>query len=49
MVTGKGNAIRQAEMLRSLGVKPSKVIPMVLIEQDAEDAPLELAASTEEN
>lgn len=46
--TGKGNAIRQAEMLRSLGVKPSKVIPMVLIEQDAEDAPLELAASIEE-
>lgn len=46
--TGKGNAIRQAEMLKSLGVKPSKVIPMVLIEQDAEDAPLELAASTEE-
>ncbi len=46
--TGKGNAIRQAEMLRSLGVKPSKVIPMVLIEQDAEDAPLELAASTED-
>ncbi|HEU4982112.1 MAG TPA: DNA recombination protein RmuC [Acidobacteriaceae bacterium] len=45
--TGKGNAIRQAEMLRSLGVKPSKVIPMVLIEQDAEDAPLELAASME--
>jgi hypothetical protein len=36
-------------MLRSLGVKPSKVIPMVLIEQDAaEDAPLELAASMEE-
>lgn len=46
--TGRGNAIRQAEMLKSLGVKPSKAIPMVLIEQAVEDAPLELAASAEE-
>ncbi|MGH9588496.1 MAG: DNA recombination protein RmuC [Acidobacteriaceae bacterium] len=46
--TGRGNAIRQAEMLKSLGVKPSKTIPMVLIEQDAEEYRLELAASMEE-
>lgn len=47
--TGKGNAIRQAELLKSLGVKPSKVIPMVLVEQAMEDDLLELAASAEED
>ncbi|MFZ0661762.1 MAG: DNA recombination protein RmuC [Acidobacteriaceae bacterium] len=47
--TGRGNAIRQAEMLKTLGVKPSKAIPMVLIEQAVEDAPLELAASGEDS
>lgn len=47
--TGKGNAIRQAELLKSLGVKPNKTIPMVLIEQAVEDDSLELAASAEDN
>ena len=47
--TGKGNAIRQAEMLKGLGVKQSKTIPMVLLEQAVEDVPLEMAASAEEN
>lgn len=46
--TGKGNAIRQAEMLKGLGVKPSKSMPLALVEQAVEDAPLELAASEEE-
>src|SRR5208282_5804533 len=27
LITGKGNAIRQAEMLRELGVKPTKQLP----------------------
>lgn len=45
--TGKGNAIRQAELLKNLGVKPSKVIPMVLVEQAVDDDSLELAASTD--
>jgi DNA recombination protein RmuC len=31
LVTGRGNVIRQAEMLRSLGVKPSKALPATLI------------------
>jgi len=32
--TGRGNAIRQAEMLKKLGVKPSKALPAALV-QDA--------------
>jgi DNA recombination protein RmuC len=46
--TGKGNAIRQAEMLKSLGVKPSKNLPLSLVEQAHETEPLELAASGED-
>ena len=30
--TGKGNVIRQAEMLRTLGVKPSRTLPTPLVE-----------------
>jgi DNA recombination protein RmuC len=30
--TGRGNVIRQAEMLRDLGVKPSKSLPQTLVE-----------------
>jgi DNA recombination protein RmuC len=30
--TGKGNAIRQAEMLKALGVKPSKQLPREMLE-----------------
>ncbi len=40
---GKGNAIRQAEMLRSLGVKSTKRLPGQLVEL-ARHAPLEIAA-----
>lgn len=46
--TGKGNAIRQAEMLKDLGVTPSKAISMILLDQALEDSPLELAAGAEE-
>jgi DNA recombination protein RmuC len=34
---GKGNAIRQAEMLRDLGVKPRRQIPPALLDSSAED------------
>jgi DNA recombination protein RmuC len=38
--TGKGNLIRQAEMLRELRVKPKKNLPMDLLEASVEDEPL---------
>lgn len=40
LATGRGNVIRQAEMLRSLGVKPGKALPTALIEiaQDDEES-----------
>jgi DNA recombination protein RmuC len=38
--TGKGNVIRQAEMLKSLGVKPKKTLPQDLVDAGAEDAAL---------
>ena len=37
--TGKGNVIRQAEMLKGLGVKPKKALPVELVEASAEDEP----------
>lgn len=39
LVAGKGNVIRQAEMLRELGVKPSKGLPAGLVDA-AQDASL---------
>jgi DNA recombination protein RmuC len=45
---GRGNVIRQAEMLKELGVKPSKVIPEELIEEaldGSEDLPTASSAS----
>lgn len=39
--TGKGNLIRQAEMLRELGVKPARPLPGHLIERAMEDPPPE--------
>jgi len=41
--TGRGNAIRQAEMLKKLGIKPAKNIPTPLVEA-ALDTPPELVA-----
>lgn len=38
--TGRGNVIRQAEMLKGLGVKPKKNLPTELVEGSAEDEPL---------
>lgn len=35
----KGSVIRQAEMLRDLGVKPNKALPAKLLELSADDAP----------
>ncbi len=36
--TGKGNVIRQAQQLRSLGLKPSKQLPPALVERAEEHA-----------
>ncbi|HVJ04283.1 MAG TPA: DNA recombination protein RmuC [Candidatus Saccharimonadales bacterium] len=38
--TGKGNVIRQAVMLRELGVKPKKNLPVDMVEASAEEEPL---------
>jgi DNA recombination protein RmuC len=36
--TGKGNVIRQAEMLKELGIKPGKSLPSELIDNREDDA-----------
>jgi DNA recombination protein RmuC len=36
LATNRGNVIRQAEMLRELGVKPTKQLPAALVEQALE-------------
>jgi DNA recombination protein RmuC len=38
--TGRGNVIRQAEMLKELGVKPAKQLPQNLIDAAADEAPV---------
>jgi DNA recombination protein RmuC len=38
--TGKGNVIRQAEMLKLLGVKPKKALPTDFLDASSEDEPL---------
>ncbi len=35
--TGRGNVIRQAEMLKALGIKPAKQLPQGLVEQAAQE------------
>ncbi len=57
LAEGKGNVIRQAEMLKSLGIKPTKSLPAAMLdlamEQELFDEPdeaeslLELAASSD--
>jgi DNA recombination protein RmuC len=37
LATGKGNVIRQAQLLRELGVKPTKALAAPLVENAAED------------
>jgi DNA recombination protein RmuC len=49
LATGRGNAIRQAELLKGLGVQPSKSMPLSLAEQAMDGEPLELAAQAEES
>ena len=45
LTTGRGNVIRQAEMLRDLGVKPSKALPGALLEMaDGEEHARPVAA-----
>lgn len=48
LVSGKGNVIRQAEMLRELGVKPTKSLPARLADEseDAAQAPRLAGAQT---
>lgn len=38
LTTGRGNVIRQAEILRELGVKPSKNLPSDLVDNAVEDS-----------
>ncbi|HZR69124.1 MAG TPA: DNA recombination protein RmuC [Burkholderiales bacterium] len=40
--TGKGNLIRQAERIRSLGVKPTKALPAHLVDEAVENAESDL-------
>lgn len=40
LTSGRGNVIRQAEMLKQLGVKPTKALPTTLTEAAADDEPL---------
>jgi len=49
LTAGKGNLVRQAELLKKLGVKPKKTLPINLIAQSAnlDNGLLELAASTD--
>lgn len=44
---GRGNLVRQAEMLKELGVRSTKSLPKTLVDQ-AEEPALELAAAAEE-
>jgi DNA recombination protein RmuC len=49
LAIGKGNVIRQAEMLKSLGIKPTKSLPVPLVEQAMDaDETLDLAAAGSE-
>jgi DNA recombination protein RmuC len=41
---GRGNVIRQAEMLKQLGVKPTKALPVALVDAATDEAPAQLQA-----
>jgi DNA recombination protein RmuC len=45
--TGRGNVIRQAEMLKDLGIKPSKSLPAELVESAIEVSALPTTAEAE--
>jgi len=40
LVSGRGNVVRQAQMLKSLGVKPSKALPQALVDRSTTDEDL---------
>jgi DNA recombination protein RmuC len=48
LTTGRGNAIRQAELLKDLGVKPSKQMPKELVGVLQEELALTLVEESEE-
>ncbi len=48
LTSGKGNVIRQAEMLKDLGVKPSRALPAAWVEPAMDDAALALTAELED-
>lgn len=47
LATGRGNLIRQAEMLKKLGVKPNKALPTPMVEQANEGQALSDSADME--
>lgn len=47
LTSGKGNVIRQAEMLKELGVKPSRSLPAAWVEPAVDDSALALTLETE--
>jgi DNA recombination protein RmuC len=50
LADGRGNLIRQVEMLKKLGLRTTKSIPKKLLDRaDVDQAELELAAETEDN
>jgi DNA recombination protein RmuC len=48
LATGKGNVIRQAEMLKQLGIKPKKELPTSLVEMSSQEE-LQLAEGEAED
>jgi len=44
--SGRGNVIRQAEMLKELGIKPTKQLPKHLIDADSDDTLIQLPSPT---
>ncbi len=49
LATGRGNVIRQAEMLRELGVKPNKALPQAIVESASEEPLLPAAAAVQDD
>jgi DNA recombination protein RmuC len=50
LADGRGNLIRQVEMLKKLGLRTTKSIPQKLLDRaDVDQAELALAAEAEEN
>lgn len=49
LATGRGNVIRQAEMLKELGVRPSKQLPQALVDEASTDISVEEELTSLEN